>query len=115
MNLIEDLIMTPQFVLVGLGISFMVFAIRTVLEEVFPKLETSHLFQKVILVVAPIILGALICGCSKLITLPDGLVGIMNKLCYGCCVGGCSSELYRVLKNLLKTFSPSADKDVKDA
>ena len=109
MNII-DLILSFPFVLISLGISAIVFVFKTIGEEVFEDLLLSHWWNKVILPILPILVGAILGLSCKAYSFPEGVTGYSGRCLFGIVAGLASSSIYTILKQSLRGLASKDDK-----
>src|SRR5258708_10975326 len=91
-----------NFLLFSLGISALVWFIRTVLEYFYPKIDGNQLWEKLILPLMPLIFGGVIAIFAVKYPFPDGLTSFSARLMFGSVSGMLSGLLYQVIKGMLK-------------
>lgn len=93
--------LTLQFVLFAIGVSAVVFLIRTMVEYFLPKAKVTKLWNSLILIILPITVGGLLGFFLQLYPYPPGFSGIGNHIIYGLGAGSLSSIIWKTLKELL--------------
>jgi len=91
-----------QFLMFALGISVIVWIVRTITEYFWPKLDGNKLWEKLILPLYPIFLGALIAYFATGYPYPDGLISLSARIIFGSVAGMFSGLVYQVAKGMLK-------------
>ena len=113
-----------QFILFALAVFVIVWFFRTIFEYFFPKLDNNTLWEKLILPLAPVIVGTLLAYFAKTYPYPANLTGLLPRLMIGGVGGMFSGLIYQVLKGLIKdkiqsyltpTLTPNAPTVVPDA
>lgn len=106
-----------QTVLFGLGIFVITFVIRTIVEYFIPSslVYTSKwgkLWNKLILVLMPVFIGAVIALIAQGYPYPDGLITLPARLIFGSVVGSFSGLLYQIVKGMLKAKLASEENTI---
>lgn len=101
MNALQSLF-SWQFLLFSLGIFVPVWVIRTIVEYFYPNAVGSKLWEKLILPLMPIGVGAIISYFATSYPYPDNLVSVSARLMVGSVAGLLSGLIYQVVKGMLK-------------
>lgn len=115
MDQIFQTLLSWQFLLLGLGISAIMFVFRKVAEYLMDRFsanKSNKLWTDVILPITPVILGAVIGLAFKQFPYPNDLSSGGGRLLFGLVSGLSSGLLYRVLKTILLQKITGADIDV---
>lgn len=91
-----------QLLLFSLGIFAVVWVIRTIVEYFIPKSVGSNLWEKLILPLAPVVLGSIVAFFATKYAYPDGLSSVSARLMFGSVSGMLSGLVYSVVKGMLK-------------
>lgn len=91
-----------QFLLFSLGIFFITWIIRTVIEFLIPKAINNKWWENLILPLLPCALGLLLASLAKAYPYPDNLAGLSSREIFGLVAGGLSTLIYKIAKGMLK-------------
>jgi hypothetical protein len=91
-----------QFILFGLGVSVIMWFIRTITEYAFPKLDNYKFWTELCLPLLPPSIGALIAYFATKYAYPDGLTSLSGRLLFGSVAGLLSGLIFQVAKGMLK-------------
>ena len=108
---VVDIILSFPFVLLSLGVSAIVFVFKTIAEEVVEELVISHWFQKVVLPVLPVLIGALLGLLCKAYTYPEGVSGYSGRCIFGIVAGLASSSIYTIVKQTLRGLVSNTEEE----
>jgi hypothetical protein len=92
---------TWQFILFSLGIMAVVFVFRTILQYFFVKLQSSRLWNTLILPIAPILIGGGMARLIKAYPYSTGLTSNLDHILFGAVAGLLSGLIFSVIKGTL--------------
>lgn len=92
-----------QFLLFSLGIFTAMWIIRTVVEYFIPKSVGSKLWEKLILPIAPPLMGGIIALFAVKYAYPDELTSVLARVFFGSVAGNFSGTVYQICKGMLKS------------
>jgi hypothetical protein len=92
-----------HFLLFCLSIYAIIFVFRTIIEYFFPHFTEGHLWNNLILLVLPPVVGGVLAYYATQYAYPSQLSNLTNRLMFGGTAGLFSSFIYRVLKAQLKS------------
>jgi len=92
-----------QFMLFSLGLFAAVWLFRTIVEYAIPKSVSSTLWEKLILPIAPCVMGLIVAYFAKNYAYPDGLITVSDRMLFGLVSGMFSGLTYQVVKGTLKS------------
>lgn len=87
-----------NFFLFSLGIVAITYVVRTLVEYFITTVKTLDLWEKVILPIAPIILGGLIAIFATKYPYPDGLVSLSSRVIFGMVAGLLSGFTWKLIR-----------------
>jgi len=90
-----------QFVMFSLFVATIMYVLRTVFENIFPKLKTYQLWNSLFLMIMPIFIGAGLGGALKMYPYAIGFTTTSTHVGYGAVAGLLSTVLFKVIKELL--------------
>lgn len=93
--------LTWQFVMFSLFVAAIMFVLRTIVEFAIPKAKTSALWNSLLLMILPVILGGFLGWIFKAYPYSTGLDTQLDHLAYGSVAGLLSTILFKVIKELL--------------
>jgi hypothetical protein len=91
-----------QFLLFSLGIFTVIWIIRTVVEYFIPTAVGSKLWEKLILPVAPPLVGGLVALFAVKYAYPAELTSSLARVFFGAVSGNFSGTVYQIAKGMLK-------------
>lgn len=91
-----------NLLLFSLGIFSLVWVIRTVVEYYIDGVEHNKLWEKLIIPLMPVLIGALVALIAKKYPYPDGLTTVSARLMVGSVAGMLSGLVYQVITAFLK-------------
>lgn len=92
-----------QFLLFCLSIYAIIFLIRTIVEYFCPRFTEGNLWNNLLLLIAPPIIGAVLGYYATQYAYPNQLTSLSGRVMFGASAGLFSSFIYRVLKAQLKS------------
>jgi|ERR1019366_1520668 hypothetical protein len=99
MDVVLQAFLSWQLVLFSLGIFFIVWMIRTLVEFCFPKVINHRVWTDLFLRLSPVIIGALVAKWATGYPYPTGPAE-SARIIFGLVAGGISSLLYGALKSM---------------
>lgn len=93
--------LTWQFVMFSLVIAAIMYVLRTILEFFIPKLMTFKLWNSLLLMILPILIGVGLGDWWKMYPYAIGLTTNGEHMGYGAVAGLLSTVLFKVIKELL--------------
>jgi hypothetical protein len=92
---------TWQFILFSLGVMTIVFILRTILQYFFIQLQSSRLWNTLVLPVAPILIGGTMARLLKAYPYSTGLTSNLDHILFGAVAGLLSGLIFSVIKGTL--------------
>lgn len=93
--------LTWQFVMFALFVATLMYILRTVLEYFFPKLTTAKIWNSLLLMILPVLIGGFLGWFLNAYPYATGLTTKMDHLAYGSVAGLLSTIIFKVVKELL--------------
>jgi hypothetical protein len=96
------LLFSWQFILFGLGVSVVMWFLRTILEYIFPTIDKIKFWSELCVPLLPPIIGATISYFATKYAYPDGLSSLSGRILFGSVAGLLSGLIFQVAKGMLK-------------
>lgn len=90
-----------EFLLFSFGIFTIIWIIRSVIEYFIPTAIGSKLWEKLILPIAPTLIGMTIAYFATKFPYPDSITSVSGRIFFGLTAGNLSSSGYQVLKGMI--------------
>jgi len=91
-----------QFILFALGVSVVMWFLRTILEYIFPNIDKIKFWSELCLPLLPPTIGATVSYFATKYAYPDGLNSLSGRLLFGSVAGLLSGLIFRVVRGMLK-------------
>src|SRR5271165_793647 len=96
------LLFSWQFILFALGVSVIMWFLRTILEYIFPNIDKNKFWSELCVPLLPPTIGAVISYFATKYAYPDGLASLSGRLLFGSVAGLLSGLVFQVAKGMLK-------------
>jgi|SRR5271165_4845377 len=96
------LLFSSQFILFALGISVVMWFLRTILEYIFPNIDKIKFWSELCVPLLPPTIGAVISYFATKYAYPDGLNSFSGRVLFGSVAGLFSGLVFQVAKGMLK-------------
>ena len=107
--------LTWQFVMFSLFVAAIMYVLRTIVEYAIPKAKTAKLWNSLLLMILPVIIGGLMGWLLKAYPYATGLTSIGDHIGYGSVAGLLSTIVFKVVKELLGSKIAAAAQGVLSA
>lgn len=96
------LLFSWQFILFGLGVSVIMWFLRTILEYIYPTIDKIKFWSELCVPLLPPTIGGVMSYFATKYAYPDGITSLSGRILFGSVAGLLSGLIFQVAKGMLK-------------